>query len=824
MVILLTAVVDSRYESGHLAGEVLVLSPYRVLDLCDDRGHLAAMLLAQLGADVIAVEPPNGQGARQLAPFAHDVPGRESSLVHRAYNRGKRSVVMDPDGAQFDALVASADIVIESGAVPVDLERLRSANPTLITVSISGYGSDGPKSDWAAVDLTVAAASGTLALTGDRDRPPVRISLPQTWHFAALDAMTGALFALWERHRSGRGQHVDVSAQESFISANQFQTMYPLCGQQGGERLAGGMQIGPVVLHFLHRCLDGYVTVGFLFGPIFGPYSTRLFEWIHSEAGCDRSWAEQNWIDFGLLVSEDPAATRLLEEGSVIIDEFMATKTKAELLEVAIERRLLLGPALTTRELLDLDHSVERDFWDTVDGLRYPGRFANSGVPLTTLGRAPHLGEHTTDVLDELPTAGGATTRRRAGAAPDASSDGPDDLPLAGVKVLDFAWALAGPATTRLLADHGATVIRVESQAMPDAMRGAGPFLVTDGGPEDSLQWHSANASKMGFTANLKMAESRPVIMDLVTWADVVVESFAAGKLGGLGYGYEELVKVNPYLIMLSSCLMGQTGSLASYSGFGTMGAAVAGFYPVVGWPDRDPCGPLGAYSDYMSPRFTSSILIAALEHRRRTGQGQYIDYSQMEAAAHLLTVGYLDDQSNDRVATRIGNRDLNMAPNGVYPVAGDDRWIALACTDDRRWHRLATLLGRHDLSELSTSDRLDRQDELDQILSVYTSTCDGEQLESTLQDLGIAAQRVLRPEDVVVDDALVARRQFQQTPHPIHGTSWVETSAFKLRRTPGRPAWAGPTFGQHLWEVLTEVCGYDEETAASLIATGAFE
>lgn len=804
-----------------------MLSPYRVLDLCDERGHLAGMLLAQLGADVVAIEAPNGQGARRLAPFANDEPDQETSLVHWAYNRGKRSVVVNPGGPEFDALVASADIVIESGAVALDLGLLRADHPGLITVSISGYGSDGPKSDWAAVDLTVAAASGTLALTGDRDRPPVRLSLPQTWHFGALDAMTGALFALWERNRSGRGQHVDVSAQESFISANQFQTMYALCGQQGGERLAGGMQLGPIVLQFLRPCLDGYVTAGFLFGPIFGPYSTRLFEWIHAEGGCDRSWVEQNWIDFGLLVSQDPAANRLLEEGSIIVDEFMATKTKAELLEAAMERRLLLGPALTTSELLDLDHSVEREFWDTVNGLRYPGRFANSGVPLTTLGRAPHVGEHTAEVLDELSTVAGSTTKGVAPVAPLAATSEQDDLPLAGVKVLDFAWALAGPATTRLLADHGATVIRVESQAMPDAMRGAGPFLDTDGGPEDSLQWHSANASKMGFAANLKVPESRSVMMDLVGWADIVIESFAAGKLASLGYGYEDLVKVNPDLIMLSSCLMGQTGSLSSYAGFGTMGAAVAGFYPLAGWPDRAPCGPFGAYSDYMSPRFAASILVSALDHRRRTGVGQYIDYSQMEGAAHLLAVGLLDDQSNDRVATRIGNRDLNMAPHGVYPVDGDDRWIALACADDQQWHSLATVLDRSDFSDLSDwplSERLGRADELDQLVAAYTATRDGEVLEAALQDLGIAAQRVLRPEDVVVDEALVARQQFQQTPHPIHGMSWVETSAFTLGRTPGRATWAGPTFGQHLWEVLADICGYDEDTAANLIATGAFE
>ena len=219
-----------------------MLSPYRVLDLTDDRGHLAGHLLAQLGADVIAVEPSGGQRARYLGPFVHARNDVEASLSHWAYNRGKRSVVLEEPG-QLETLALGADILIECGALPVNLERLRELNPALITISISPFGQTGPKADWAATDLTVGAASGTLGLTGDADRPPVRVGVPQTWGFAATDATCAALLALWERHRSGRGQHADISAHQSYTTATQFQTMAALVEKQAGRRIGGGLRL-----------------------------------------------------------------------------------------------------------------------------------------------------------------------------------------------------------------------------------------------------------------------------------------------------------------------------------------------------------------------------------------------------------------------------------------------------------------------------------------------------------------------------------------------------------------------------------------------------
>jgi len=809
-----------------------MLSPYRVIDLTDDRGNVAGLLLAQMGADVIAVEPPTGQRARRLAPFAQDLPDPEGSLTHWAYNRGKRSVVLD-DPAQLVDLVAEADIVVENGAYPVDLVALRAADPALITATITPYGETGPKADWSATDLTVVAASGTMSIVGDNDRPPVRVSTPQTWHFAALDALCGSLLALTERSRSGRGQHVSAAAQSAYVSASQYMMTYPLAGQEPTSRVAGGIQIGPLTLQIVNPCRDGFVAAAFLFGPIFGPYTIRLFEWMYSEGMAPKEYTELDWIGMGLALTTDPAALEYFRTGSELLATFLLTRTKKELTTEALARRLLIAPVSTTRDLLESEHLAERGYWDRIDGHRYNGRIAVvSDTPLRSLGSAPRLGEHTDQVRSETPERQPLPDPINTGTI----NTGPIDTgapPLDGVHILDFSWAIAAPEATRLLADFGATVIRIESDTKPDVLRGAGPFLGEAGGLENSISWHSPNAGKLSMAVDLRAPEVRELVADLVRWADVVVDSFSVGVMDDLGLGPTEIRTLNPELIVVSSTLPGRSGPLSSLSGFGTTGAAVAGFYPTTGWPDRPPAGPFGAYTDYSSPRFTAALILAALDHRRRTGTGQHIDYSQMEGAMHLLTPLILDDEVNGREGGRMGNHDLNMAPHGVYPVKGEDRWIAIACETDDQWKTLTTLLSQgHDgLSEedgdqrgldvLGLADRLARRDELDQLLAAWTEGQDGAELETRLQAAGVPAHQVLFAPDVLVEPQLNHRDFFTQVDHPIHPHSWAERRGFDLDRTPARVTHAGPTMGQHVWEVLTEHLGYDADTAADWLATG---
>ena len=294
----------------------------------------------------------------------------------------------------------------------------------------------------------------------------------------------------------------------------------------------------------------------------------------------------------------------------------------------------------------------------------------------------------------------------------------PNELPLKDVKICDFMWVMAGPASTRILADYGATVVRIESPTRVDTARTLQPYHGNQFGPDASGLFANCNAGKLGISLDLGNPASRAVVHDLVRWADVVTESFSPKAMRAWGFDYESLRKVNPGLIMLSSCLMGQTGPLAKIAGFGNMAAAIAGFTNLTGWPDRAPAGVFGAYTDYVAPRFTAMAILAALDHRRRTGEGQYIDQSQAECALHFLGPAILDYTVNGRVEERVGNSDARFAPHGVYPAAGDDNWVAIVCRDDDDWRRLCAAMKNEDLARdsryASAAGRLEHRDAID--------------------------------------------------------------------------------------------------------------
>jgi benzylsuccinate CoA-transferase BbsF subunit len=401
-------------------------------------------------------------------------------------------------------------------------------------------------------------------------------------------------------------------------------------------------------------------------------------------------------------------------------------------------------------------------------------------------------------------------------------------LPLAGVHIVDLMWVIAGPSATRVLADYGATVVRIESTRRLDTARTIGPFQDGSPGPENSGLFQNVNAGKLGLTLDMASDAGREICLDLVRWADVVTESFSPQVMRSLRLDYETLQQVKPDLIMLSSCLMGQTGPMADFAGFGNLAAAIAGFFSLTSWPDRAPAGPFSAYTDYVSPRFTAMAILAALDHRRRTGEGQYIDQSQAESALHFLGPALLDYTVNNRAQAPAGNRDPHMAPHGVYAAAGDDRWIALAVQTEEQWKALCAVMQRPELAQnprfTTLTSRLAHQDELDVIITDWTRTREALDLETTLQEHDIAASVVQRLYDLYDDPQLRHRGHFVPREHPIHGTITVENSRFTLSRTPARIGRAAPTLGQDNHEVLGALLGYSAEHIADLEARGVLQ
>jgi crotonobetainyl-CoA:carnitine CoA-transferase CaiB-like acyl-CoA transferase len=811
-----------------------MLDAYRVLDLTDERGQLAGMLLAQLGADVIAVEPADGVRTRHAGPFAGDISGPERSLLHLAYNRGKRSIRADAsDHATLSALAGTADVVLDSGAIDgVDLDRLRADHPHLVTVSISAFGTTGPKAGWLASDLTVAAASGQMILTGDSDRPPVRISAPQAFHHAALEAAIGAVIALLARPAVGGGQHLDVSAQQSLMQATQTAMLASGMGAPDIERHAGGMRLGPYSIRLVYPAKDGFVGITYLFGEMIGAFTQRLMGWVYEEGFCSEEIRDLNYPAFFELIRTGALTAEKLTEATDALAALTVTKTKAELFEVARSKRLLIAPVSTARDLLANPHFDERGTWehvnvpDVTDDVRASGPWVHTtGAPLLRpLGAAPTLGQHDHEldgILARRVVAPAAVTAPAPLPLPEGVARGPRRA-LDGLKILDFTWVIAGPMATRLLADHGATVVRIETEGRVDVIRAASPFLPGRGGIEDTGLWHSIAAGKHGIQVDLRTAEGRAVARDLALWADVVVEAFAPGFLAEIGLDFETLRVDRPDLVVASSSLMGQTGPLSDFAGFGNLAASIAGFTHITGWPDRPPAGPYTAYTDYVSPRFLALAIVTAVEHARRTGEGAYIDLSQSEAAIHFLTPALLDEQINGRTLGRLGTRDPFFVPHGVYPTGqpGTDQWIAVACTSDVQWVALAALLEREELRALSNAERHERADELDELISAWTSGQNSDELALILQSAGVAAHPVQRSAQCHADPQLVHRDHFRRVPHALHGEVLVEGPHVQYSATPPGPAWGGPTLGQHTMFVLEELVGYDPERIVELLVS----
>jgi crotonobetainyl-CoA:carnitine CoA-transferase CaiB-like acyl-CoA transferase len=795
-----------------------MLSPYRVLDLTDEDGLLCGQILADLGADVIQVEPRGGSSARRLAPRrAGDENGVEGSLFWAAYARNKRGIALDlesgPDREALLRLVAGADFLVESARpgrmreLGLDHDSLARVQPGIISVSITPFGETGPKAHWRGSDLSQVAASGFAYLTGDADGPPTRVCVPQAHAHAGVDAAVGALIAHCERKRTGVGQHVDISQQQSLTLSNMFRTLDAAIEMAPAQRVAGGLQAGGVLIPTRHRTRDGWVVLGPSVIPSTGHFMTRLLEWVAEAGYCDPELAHEEWGKFAVRVGSGKLPPDSYDPTKRALDAFFATKTHAEVMTAAVERKLLIAPVFGIDEIIESEQLAARDYVVTVSGgagepARHPGPFAKfAATPIRYRTPAPRLDEHTQALLGEpqrIPVATAAEPRGRS--------------PLDGVKVLDLFWVLAGPMGTRMLADYGATVVRVESRSHLDTLRVSPPWQFTQPNLEGSAGFQSANANKLGITLDLASDEGRQVIFDLARWADVVTESFAPGVMDSLGIGWDVLREVNPNAIMVSSCLMGQNGPWRDFTGFGRLAVGIAGFQQLASWPGRAPAGPFGAYTDAISSRYNAIAILAALDHRDRTGEAQTIDLSQTEAALHFLAPAFLDWTVNGNVPDPVGNEDPDSFPHGLFPAAGEDCWVAIAVRHEADWRALCEAIGRADLLE-----RRDERDVVEAAITSFTRERPAAEIEAKLQAAGIAAHTALDMPGLFADPQLRHRGHFIEIAHDVFPTTTIESSRLSLSRSPARVPERALSLGRDNARVLSELLGYSDEHIADL-------
>ena len=399
---------------------------------------------------------------------------------------------------------------------------------------------------------------------------------------------------------------------------------------------------------------------------------------------------------------------------------------------------------------------------------------------------------------------------------------------LAGLKVLDFCWVVAGPMATRYLAVHGAAVVRIESRHRPDVMRGANPYRNGVPHPERSgyYSWH--NTDKYNFSLNMRHPRAREVVHRLVRWADVVTENFTPGTMEEWELGFEDLRKIKPEIIMVSASMLGRGGPHAAQPGFGIVLTSLAGLTHVTGVPGRLPITPFGAYTDFIVPKFMVAATLAAVDHRNRTGRGVYLDFSQLEAVLHFVAPMLLDYAVNGRVKEREGNRHPAAAPHGVYPCRAEDSWCAIACFTEGEWAALCDVLKRPEWARDPRFARLvarkAHEEALDAALAERTREWPARDLMVALQGAGVPAGVVADSRDLFEDPQLQHRGHFTVVDHPELGPHAVDTPEFHLSRTPFRIRWSAPLLGQHTEHVCREILGMSEAEYLELAAAGVLE
>ncbi|MEO8539383.1 MAG: CoA transferase [bacterium] len=794
----------------------LPLEDVTVLDLSDEATVFGTRLLAELGARVIRVEDVGGDAVRLRAPFLHDEPGIERGLAHLLYNAGKESVALELGTASsweiIERIARGCDVVVgPCGARREIFELFRSLDlmgdeaPGIVDVV---FRRDAPAE--IATDLIGTAAGGLLVLGGFGDEPPNHPKGDLAYKQVSLAAAEAALALASEKKRSGRAGRIVVSMQEA-VNLTTIQTananIYGWHGRVPTRHT-------PISNYTIYQTGDG-LWVSFTIHP---PNWSRYAEWVEAKLGTGDLSGEE-WADSMYRATH-------AREMSEYTRRLVAGYSRREAISEGQKRGLLVLPVNTVADISNDRHLRERGFFQSV---AHP----QLDVPLETMRsafrsnawevpaqRAPRLGEHTAQVLGSFP--GPATVDSKPAmrerslpreSAPRLANEAPQ--PLKGVRVLDFCWAIAGPLATRLLADLGADVIKVESAYRLDPIRGIGVQPPGQVSWNTNGQFNDCNVNKRAMCLNLNTPEGIEIALRLAATADVVTSNYTPDRLDRWGLGYEALRAVNPNIVLANLGVMGISGPHMGWRSYGSGIVAMCGIGALTGFPGRDPIGIGTLHTDFTVPYFAATAIMAALHQRGRTGEGQYLELSQYEASVHLLDTELLHFRNGGPEPERSGNRSSRMAPHGVYPSAGEDRWIAIACRDDDDWQRLSAATGIEGPPDLA--GRLANLTEIEAGLSEWTRERENWAASEELQRAGIPASPVEDLGELLGrDSAMNFDYRKIELPYGVLATVQEEPIVWNGERLPIVRA---PLWDEHTIEVLVNELGYSGDEVADLLA-----
>lgn len=394
-----------------------------------------------------------------------------------------------------------------------------------------------------------------------------------------------------------------------------------------------------------------------------------------------------------------------------------------------------------------------------------------------------------------------------------------------GIKVADFSWVGVGPQIGRELAEHGATVVRIESHRYPDPLRTMYPFKDGKPGVNRSAFGAAYNTNKYGISLDLNLPKGQEVARRLIAWADIVAESMTPGTMAKWGLDYESCRRIKSDIIYFSTSQQGSYGPYANFSGYGMFGASMAGFSFITGWPDRPPCLLYNNYTDFIAPHFITVALVGALLHRHRTGKGVYLEQAQIEAGIYFLGPAVLDYFINNREMQRNGNRDPNMCPHGIFPCQGEDNWVAIAISTQEEWQSFCTAIEKPEWLEDARFSQFEarkqNEEELERLISQWTSKHTPDEIMKILQAAGVPAGTVQTSEGLFNDPQLRHRQHFRPLHHKVIGVHHYHAPAYRLSKTPCQLKKAGPTLGEDNEYVYKEILGLSDDEIAELVIEG---
>ena len=773
----------------------------------------AAKAMADLGAAVIKVEPPAGDIARRRGPFPDHRPDPEKSGLFIYLNGGKLGITLDLEDAAGRAtltrLLDDADLLIHNLPVPsrraagLDRERLRKDFPRLVTGAISPFGDRGPYRDWKGYELNLVNAGGWAYLSPGSsiypELPPLKIFGSQADFQAGLHACFATLAAFWGRLGSGRGEHLEVSGQECIAAMLELSFAHYSYAGQIASRL-GRRAVAPWTIM---ECADGYIMIL----CIEEAQWSRMVELMGKP-----EWAGEEIFASGRERSLHSEALYAL-----MGDWVRGWKVRDLFLE-AQRCRIPVAPVSTLADLYANDQLRARQYFTPIE-VAGVGTVSIPGAPFKSSlggwqirGPAPRLDQNRTADGVSAWKASGSRFQEFAGRAKPRADDR-SDLPLDGIRVLDLTWVWAGPYCTMQFAHLGAEVLRIESQKRLCPTRRVPPFADGVAGVNRAGYFNQYSQGKKSVTLNLASAEGIRIARELAKHCDVVADNFSAGAMDRMGLGYETLCALKPDIIMVSMSGYGQTGPWKNFLSYGPPAAAFAGFFALTGYEGMGPSEVGVSFADPTAGMFGTIAVMAALLHRARTGAGQFIDLSQMEATIATLPEAIFEFAFNGLQPARSGNHDPIMAPHECYKAAGDEnQWVSMAVASEDEWRALCDAIEQPQLAAdprfASAAERKRNEKELDRIITRWTSARDRWEIARRLQSRGVAAFPAMSSADIATDPHLTERGFLVTLEHPevgrrIHpGIPWTMAETECKVRSPA------PILGADTDAVLREVLG----------------